>query len=101
MNRPSRAARESATTTRYAGFLPRPVRLSRMCTATESRPFWCAALSSRLERQALELAHPPLHLLEPLHHLLELGVLLQQPVHVGHAGAAPSRDAGATAAVDD
>src|SRR5215470_17475766 len=101
MNRPSRAARESATTTRYAGFLPRPVRLSRMCTATESRPFWCAALSSRQERQTLELAHPPLHLLEPLHHLLELGVLLEQPVDVGDGRAAATRDALAPAAVDD
>src|SRR6202035_1090249 len=42
-----------------------------------------------------------LQLLEPLHHLPELGVLLEKPVHLGHAGAAPPRDAGPTTAIDD
>src|SRR5580765_1000381 len=101
MNRPSRAARASATTTRYEGFLLRPVRLSRMWTATLLLLFWTAVASSGKERQALHLAHPSLHLLEALHHLLELGVLLEQPVHVGDAGAAAPSDALPPAAVDD
>src|SRR6202795_4404478 len=101
MNRPSRAARESATTTRYEGFLLRPVRLSRMWTATLLLLFWSAVASSGQERQALHLAHPSLHLLEALHHLLELGVLLEQPVDVGDAGAAAPSDALPPAAVDD
>src|SRR6188474_2120579 len=107
MNLPSRAARESATTTRYAGFRVVPVRLSLMWTATRSplSGLCCAAVergSARQEGQgALELAHAPLHLLEPLHHLLELRVLLEQPVHVRHAGAAAAGDPRAAAAVDD
>src|SRR5580765_3524778 len=101
MNRPSRPARESATTTRYAGLLLRPVRLSRMWTATLVLLFWCAVASSGQERQALHLAHPSLHLLEALHHLLELRVLLEQPVDVGNAGAAAPGDALSAAAVDD
>src|ERR1700693_5472739 len=50
---------------------------------------------------ALELAHAPFHLLEALHHLLELRVLLQQPVDVRHLGAAALGDARPAAAVDD
>src|SRR5882724_12819461 len=107
MNFPSRAERESATTTRYAGFRVVPVRLSLMCTATGHLS--CSVVvvcmvrgSARQEGQgALELAHPPLHVLEPLHHLPELGILLEQPVHVGDVGPAPPRDASAAAAVDD
>src|SRR5262249_3365911 len=58
--------------------------------------------SPRRERQrALPLAHASLDVLEPLHHLLELGVLLQQSIHVGDRGAASARDPGAPAAVDD
>src|SRR4026209_53701 len=107
MNLPSRAARESATTTRYAGFRVVPVRLSLMWTATRSplSGLCCAAVERRSARQegqrALELAHAPLHLLEPLHHLLELRVLLGQPVHVRHAGAAAAGDPSAAAAADD
>src|SRR6266545_5511114 len=106
MNLPSRAARESATTTRYAGFRVVPVRLSLMCTATGhlSCSVVVVCVVRGLARQegqgALELAHPPLHVLEPLHHLPELGILLEQPVHVGDARAAAPRDAGPAAAVD-
>ena len=46
---------------------------------------------------ALELAHAPFHLLEALHHLLELRVMLQQPVDVGDLGAAALGDPRATA----
>src|SRR5689334_8831419 len=107
MNRPSRAARESATTTRYAGFFVVPVRLSRMCTATGHLTSLLVATrrSSRQEGEgaalALELAEPPFHVLEPLHHLLDLRVLLEEPIHVGDLGAAAARDAQAAAAVDD
>src|SRR5262245_16042570 len=104
MNRPSRAARESATTTRYAGFFVVPVRLSRMCTATGHLTSLLVATgrSSRQEgERALELAHLPFHVLEPLHHLLHLRVLLEEPIHIGDLGAAAARDAQAPAAVDD
>src|SRR5262245_60895191 len=108
MNRPSRAARESATTTRYAGFFVVPVRLSRMCTATGHLTSLMVAMrrSSRQEGEraaalALELAEPPFHVLEPLHHLLDLRVLLEESIDVGDLGAAAARDAQAAAAVDD
>src|SRR5215468_7463725 len=106
MKRPSRAARESATTTRYAGFFVVPVRLSRMCTATGHLTSLLVATrrSSRQEGEgaaALELAEPPFHVLEPLHHLLDLRVLLEESIHVGDLGAAAARDAQAAAAVDD
>src|SRR2546427_12983118 len=69
-----------------------------MCTATVH----LSLKLSRQERQgALELAHASFHLLEALHHLLELRVLLQQPVDVGHLRAAALGDARAAAAVDD
>src|SRR5262245_24458210 len=99
MNRPSRAARASATTTRYAGCFVRPVRRSRMCTATAfpSR----VGLAGRERQGSLEPPEPPFHVLEALHHLLELRVLLAQAVHVPHPGAAPPRDARAAAAVDE
>src|SRR5881409_3808339 len=95
MKRPSRGARESATTTRYRGRLLEPSRLSRMATATFSPP------RHRKAAQALQLAQPPFHRLELLHHLLELRELLEQPVHVLHARAAAARDALAARAVDD
>src|SRR5574341_1859042 len=88
MNRPSRGERESVTTTRYAGRLVVPVRLSRIDTATSSPP------------QHRESSFP-VHALELLHELPELRVLLEQPVHVLNARAAAPRDALAAAAVDD
>src|SRR5437762_9656905 len=95
MNRPSRGARESATTTRYRGRLVVPVRLSRIDTATSSPP-QCGK-----SRQVLHAGKLPLHALELLHHLLELRVLLQEPVDVLDARAAAPRDPLAPAAVDD
>src|SRR6184192_3690271 len=95
MNRPSRGARESATTTRYRGRLVVPVRLSRIDTATSSPP-QCGK-----SRQVLHVGKLPLHALELLHHLLELRVLLQEPVDVLDARAAAPRDPLAPAAVDD
>src|SRR5574341_913455 len=94
MNRPSRGARLSVTTTRYAGRLVVPVRLSRIETATSSPP------GSRKSGQPLHLRQPPFHALELSHQLPELRVLLEQPVHVLHARAAAARDALAAAAVD-
>src|SRR2546430_9320705 len=94
MKRPSRGARESATTTRYRGRLFEPSRLSRMATATFSPP------RHRKAAQALQLAQAALHRFELLHHLLQLCELLEQPVHVLHAGTAAARDALAARAVD-
>src|SRR5262245_15255166 len=88
MNRPSRGDRESATTTRYAGRRFDPIRLNRIATGTTSPPH---GGKSRKPPLAFQL----------LHQLAELGVLLEQAVHVLHAGAAAARDALATAAVDD
>src|SRR6266850_6627432 len=93
MKRPSRGARESATTTRYRGRLLVPSRLSRMVTDTSSPP-------QRGEARQLHLAELAFHAFELLHHLPELRVLLEQPVHVLHAGAAAARDALPSAAVD-
>src|SRR5262245_1141657 len=95
MNRPSRGERESATTTRYAGRRDEPARLSRIDTDTSSPP------RKRKPGQALHAAQASLHPLELLHHLPGLRVLLQEPVHVLHAGAAAARDPLAAAAVDD
>src|SRR5437868_1077710 len=87
MTRPSRGARESATTTRYRGRLFEPSRLSRMATATLSPP------RHRKAAQALQLAQSAFHRFELLHHLLELCELLEQPVDVLHIRAAAARDA--------
>src|SRR5438046_3437259 len=95
MNRPSRGARESATTTRYRGRLVVPVRLSRIDTATSSPP-QCGK-----SRKILHAGKLPLHALELLHHLLELRVLLQEPVDVLDARAAAPRDPLEPADVDD
>src|SRR5438093_4855651 len=95
MKRPSRGERESATTTRYAGRLVVPVRLSRIVTATFSPP------RRRKSWEILQVGKLPLHALELLHDLPELGVLLEKPVHVLHARAAAARDPLAAAAVDD
>src|SRR5438034_2541569 len=51
--------------------------------------------------QTLEPAELPLHAFELFHHLPELRVLLEQPVHVLHAGTAAACDALATRAADD
>src|SRR5215813_9270679 len=99
MKRPSRAERESATTTRYAGFFVVPVLLSLMCTATGS-PLSCG-LAGQEGQGAFELAHASFHLLETFHHLLELRILLEEPVHVGDLRAAALGDPRAPAAVDD
>src|SRR5215510_5100741 len=94
MKRPSRGARESATTTRYDGRRERPARLSRMQT-TVSPPRhgkrWQPAHLAELAAHALELPH----------HLPELRVLLEQPVHVLHVRPATPRDALTPAPVDD
>src|SRR5688572_31138949 len=95
MKRPSRGERESATTTRYRGRLLEPSRRSRIVTDTSSPP------QGREAGQLLELAELALHAFELLHHLAQLRVLLEQPVHVLHRGAAAARDALAAAAVDD
>src|SRR5215470_268456 len=70
-----------------------------MCTATGS-PLSCG-LAGQERQGAFELAHASFHLLETLHHLLELRVLLEEPVHVGNLRAAALGDPGAPAAVDD
>src|SRR5262252_9133045 len=70
-----------------------------MCTATGSPLSCCLAWQER--QGALELAHASLHLLETFHHLLELRVLLEEPVHVGDLRAAALGDAGAPAPVDN
>src|SRR5919201_3398741 len=93
MNRPSRGACESATTTRYDGRLDRPVRLRRM--ETTSSPPW-----HRKRRQATQLPALARHALQLSHHLPKLRVLLEQPIDVLHAGAAAPRDPLAPAAVD-
>src|SRR5712692_534668 len=95
MKRPSRGERESATTTRYAGRRLEPMRRSRIDTDT------CSPPQRGKTGQALQPAELPLHAFELFHHLPELRVLLEQPVHVLHAGAAAARDALATRAADD
>src|SRR6185436_21106599 len=66
-----------------------------MVTDTSSPP------QGRKARHVLELAELSFHAFELPHHLAQLRVLLEQPVHVLHAGAAAARDALAAAAVDD
>src|SRR5688572_27888654 len=95
MNRPSRGERESATTTRYAGLRFEPIRRSRIETANSSPP------RHRKARQLRQPARLAFESLELLHHLPELRVLLQQPVHVLHLRAAPARDPLSARAVDD
>src|SRR5258706_7787673 len=107
MNRPSLGERESATTTRYAGFFVRPARLNRMWTATLHSPRLAgrrnvrracvgfAFLESQPRREgraSLQLAHPAFHLLDALHHLLELRILFEQAVHVGDRRPPAPRD---------
>src|SRR5438034_5437113 len=62
---------------------------------------WPRLLSGKKGQGALQLAHAPFHVLEALHHLLELRVLLEQAVDIGDLGAATLGDAGPAAAVDD
>src|ERR671919_1768966 len=95
MKRPSRGERDSATTTRYRGRLLEPSRRIRIVTDTSSPP------QGRETGQPLELAQLAFHAFELLHHLAQLRVLLEQPVHVLHAGAAAARDPLSAAAVDD
>src|SRR5437879_12128181 len=52
-------------------------------------------------RKILHAGKFPLHALELPHDLAELRVLLEEPVHVLHVGAAAARDPLAPAAVDD
>src|SRR6185436_8002720 len=94
MKRPSRGERESVTTTRYRGRLLEPSRRSRIIT-TSSPP------QGRKAGEALQLPELAFHAFELLHHLAELRVLLEQPVHVLHVGAAAACDALAAAAIDD
>src|SRR5438876_5461180 len=70
------------------------MRRSRIDTDTSSPP------QRRKARQALHATQLALHALELFHHLPELCVLLEQPVHVRHGRAAAARDALAAAAVD-
>src|SRR5262245_5764130 len=73
-----------------------------MCTATGSPlSYGCRTLPWQEGQGTLELAHAAFHLLEAFHHLLELRVLLEQPVDVGDLRAAALRDPGPPAAVDD
>src|SRR3989442_13023985 len=95
MKRPARGEPESATTTREAGRLVVPVRLSRIVTATFSPP------RRRKSWEILQAGKLPLHALELLHDLPQLRELLEKPVHVLHARAAAARDPLAAAAVDD
>src|SRR5688572_22392618 len=95
MNLPSRGARESVTTTRYRGRLLEPSRRSRIDTATSSPP------ESWKTRKILHPAQLAFHAFELLHHLLELRVLLEEPVDVLHGRAAAARDALAPRSVDD
>src|SRR5881628_2996766 len=95
MKRPSRGERESATTTRYAGRLVVPIRLSRIVTATFSPP------RHRKSWKILHAGKLPLHALELLHDLPQLRELLEQPVHVLHVGAAAACDPLAATAADD
>src|SRR2546428_5505048 len=89
MNRPSRGERESATTTRYAGFRFEPIRRNRIAT-TLSPPH---SHGETRKRPALPL--------DLLHQFSELRELLEQPVDVLHRGAAAARDALPAAAADD
>src|SRR5262245_61857873 len=93
MNRPSRGEREPVTTTRYVGRLVVPVRLNLMETGTSSPP-QCG------KARKLRAGHLALQPLELLHHPAELPELLEEPIDVLHARAAPARDALAAAAVD-
>src|SRR5215813_3264257 len=95
MKRPSRGERESATTTRYDGRREEPMRLSRIDTDT------CSPPQRRKAGQALHPSELPFHAFELFHHLSELRVLLEQTVHVLHAGAASSGDPLAAGAADD
>src|SRR5258706_15870349 len=95
MKRPSRGERESATTTRYAGRRLEPMRRSRIDTDT------CSPPQRGKAGQALEAAELSLHAFELFHHLPKLRVLLEEPVHVLHGGAAAARDALATRTADD
>src|SRR5204862_2795627 len=94
MKRPSRGERESATTTRYDGRRVEPIRLSRIDTATWSPP------ECREPRQVHARALS-LESLELFHHLAELRVLLEEPVHVLHGRPAAAGHALTPAAVDD
>src|SRR5919201_271947 len=94
MNRPSRGARESVTTTRYVGFFVVPARLNRIATATSSPP----DLRKSGQLHARKLA---LKAFELLHHLPELRVLLEETVDVLHVRPAAPRNALPPAAIDD
>src|SRR5205807_1466939 len=77
-----------------------------MCTATvhlslELTVIGPCLLPGKKGEGPFQLAHAPFHLLQAFHHLLELRVLLQEPVDVGDLGAAALGDARAAAAVDD
>src|SRR5689334_11330561 len=61
----------------------------------------CLPPQGRKAGQALQLAEPPLDVLELLHHLSELRVLLEQPVDVLHRRPAAARDALTPRAIDD
>src|SRR5262245_20116726 len=93
MNRPSRGEREPVTTARYVGRLGVPVRLNLIETGTSSPP-QCGKAGK------LHPGHLALQPLELLHHPAELPELLEEPIDVLHARAAPARDALAAAAVD-
>src|SRR2546428_6639716 len=95
MKRPSRGERESATTTRYAGRLVVPVRLSRIVTATFSPP------RRRKSWEILQAGKLPLHALELLHDLPQLRILLEKPVPVLHPRPAAACDPLAPPALDD
>src|SRR5665811_959029 len=105
MKRPSRGARESATTMRYVGCFLLPLRVSLIAVAichllfvTLEYPRMVDAAASHaqhLERVLRHLARPQL-----LHHLLHLLELVQQLVHGLYVVARATRDAATPAPVD-
>src|SRR3954468_7717934 len=93
MKRPSRGARESATTTRHTGsFLP-PTRVRRIATAIKRRRRLAPA------HHGAEVGHLPL--LEAAHHPAHLAELLDQLRDLLDGGARAVGDALAPPAVDD
>src|SRR5690606_34324130 len=103
MNRPSRAAREPATTSRSKGWCLAPMRLRRIRTATSNH---LLNLPPTPEEAAPTLAALPApdpasrlpHLPDEGPGLLEL---FQQAIHILHLGAAPGGNPPPAGAVDD
>src|SRR4051794_25837093 len=98
MERPSRGARLSATTTRQTGSLRPPTRVSLIATAIVAK--------EPSGRSAPALAHHRpdvghLALLQAAHQLAHLAELLDELVDLLHGGAGAGGDAGPAAPLDD